>query len=64
VIHLIKYRGFAYDEYGTLVVALMLLFNHIAYNFMKTGWKGRVMKTVSWAWMILGFVYIIGLVII
>ena len=64
VLHLIKYRDFAYDEYGTLVVILMLLFNHIAYNFTKTGWKHRVMKTVAWTWMILGFVYIIGLVII
>ena len=64
VLNLIKYRGFAYDEYGTLVVCLMLLFNHVAYNFTKAGWKHRVMKTVAWTWMILGFVYIIGLVII
>ena len=64
VMHLLKYRDFAYDEYGTLVVGLMLLFNHIAYNFTKTGWKHRVMKTVAWTWMILGFVYIIGLIII
>ena len=48
VLHLIKYRDFAYDEYGTLVVVLMLLFNHIAHNFTKTGWKNRVMKTVAY----------------
>ena len=64
VLHLIKYRDFAYDEYGTLVVVLMLLFNHVAHHFTKTGWKSRMMKTVAWTWMVLGFVYIIGLVII
>lgn len=56
--HLLKYRDFAYDEYGNLIVALMLLFNHIAYNFTKTGWKNRVMRTVVWTWMVLGTVYI------
>jgi len=59
VLHLIKYRGFAYDEYGTLVVVLILLFNHVADHFTKTGWKSRVMKTVSWTWMILGFLYVL-----
>ena len=56
--HLIKSQDFAYDECGTLVIALMLLFNHIAYNFTKTGWKNRVMKTVARIWVVLGFVYI------
>ena len=59
VVHLLKYRDFAYDEYGNLIVALMLLFNHIAYNFTKTGWQNRVMRTVAWTWMVLGFVYIL-----
>ncbi|RKU20962.1 hypothetical protein C6500_07425 [Candidatus Poribacteria bacterium] len=58
VMHPLKYRDFAYDEYGNLMVALMLLFNHIAYNFTKTGWKNRVMKTVARIWVALGFVYI------
>ena len=59
VYHLLKHRDFfAYDEYGNLIVGLMLLFNHIAYNFTKTGWKNRVMRTVAWTWMVLGFVYI------
>ena len=56
--HLLKWQDFADDEYGNLVIALMLLFNHIAYNFTKTGWKSRVMKTVAWIWIVLGFVYI------
>ena len=58
VMHLLKSRDFAYDEYGNLVIALMLLFNHIAYNFTKTGWKGRVMKAVAWIWMVFGSFYI------
>ena len=41
-----------------LMIALMLLFNHIAFSFTKTGWKSRVMKIVAWVWMILVFVYI------
>lgn len=62
VMNLLKYRDFAYDEYGNLMVALMLLFNHIAYNFTKTGWKNRVMRAVAWTWMVLGFVYIFWVV--
>ncbi len=60
--HLLKYRDFVYDEYGNLMIALMLLFNHIAYNFTKTGWKSRVMKTIAWMWVALGFVYIFSIV--
>ena len=56
VMHLLKYRDF--DEYGNLIVGLMLLFNHIAYNFTKIGWKHHVMRTIAWTWMVLGFVYI------
>ena len=56
--NLLKYRDFAYDEYGNLMVALMLLFNHITYNFTKTGWKHHVMRAVAWTWMVFGFVYI------
>ena len=58
VMHLLKWHNFAYDEYSNLVIALMLLFNHIAHNFTKTGWKNRIMRAVAWVWLILGFVYI------
>ena len=40
-----------------LLIALMLLFIHIAFNFTKTGWKSRVMKTIAWVWMALVLVY-------
>ena len=52
-----KWRKFEYDEFGGLVVPLMLLFNHIAYYFTTKSWKSIVMKTVAWVWMVLGFVY-------
>ena len=58
VTYLLKRQDVAYDEYGTLVIVLMLLFNHIAYNFTKIGWKNRVMRAVAWMWLILGLVYI------
>ncbi len=41
-----------------ILVALMLLFNHIGFNFTKTGWKSRVMKTVACVWIVLVFAYI------
>ena len=41
-----------------LMVALMLLFNHIAYYFTTKGWKSWVMKTVVWVWIVFVFVYI------
>ncbi len=46
-----------------LVVALMLLFNHIAFNFTKTGWKNRVMKTAAFILIAFGLVYILWVVI-
>ena len=58
VMHLLKWRNFAYDEYGNLMIALMLLFNHIAYYLTTKGWKSIVMKTVAWGWIVLVFVYL------
>ena len=40
-----------------LMIAMMLLFNHIAYNFTKTGWKSRMMKIGAWVWIVFVFVY-------
>ena len=47
----------------SLVVALMLLFNHIAFNFTKTGWKSRVIKTAAFIWIAFGSAYILWVVI-
>lgn len=52
-----KWWDFGYDKFMGTVVALMLLFNHIAYYLVTKGWKSVVMKTVAWVWIILGFAY-------
>lgn len=41
-----------------MLVALMLLFTHIGFNFTKTGRKSRLMKTVACVWIVFVFVYI------
>ena len=41
----------------SLMLALLLLFNHIASYFTTKGWKSWVMKTVTWVWIVLVFVY-------
>ena len=61
VMHLLKWRNFAYDQYGNLIIALMLLFNHIAYSLTTKGWKSVVMKTVARVWIVLVFAYIFSL---
>ena len=58
VFRLLKWQNFGFNKYINLVIPLMLLFNHIAYNFTKTGRKSRVMKTVAGVWTVLGFIYI------
>ena len=40
------------------MVTLMLLFNHIAYQFTKKGWLSRVMKMVAWVWLVFVSAYI------
>ena len=50
---LLERRNFGYDQYGGLVVVLMLLFNHIAYQLTTRGWLSRVMKIIAWTWIIL-----------
>ena len=58
VASLLKWRNFGYDQYGNLIIALMLLFNHIAFFVTKRGWLSRVMKTVAWVWLVFVFAYI------
>ncbi len=57
VINLLRSRNFGYDQYGGPVIALILLFNHIAYYFTTQGWKSIVIKTVAWVWIAFGLVY-------
>ena len=55
---LLKWQNFDRFQFGNLVVPLMLLLNHIAYQFTKKGWLSRVMKTIAWIWLVFGFAYI------
>ena len=59
---LFKFRNFGYDQYGLPMITLMLLFNHIAYYITMKGRKSAVMKTVTWAWIVLVFVYIFWII--
>jgi hypothetical protein len=52
-------RNFGYDQYTGIVLMLMLLFNHIASHFTKTGWPNRVMKTITWICYIFGSAYVV-----
>lgn len=63
VFHLLKWQHFGLDQYGNLVVALMLLFNHIAFYFTTRGWPSRIMKAVAVIWLVLGFAYVAWLLI-
>ena len=58
VFQLLRWRGSNDYINVNLVVALMLLFNHIAFHFTKAGWTSRVMKIASGIWAVLGLVYI------
>ena len=60
VFQLLKWRNFGSNEYlnVNLVVALMLLLNHIAFYFTRAGRKNHVMKIVAGVWAVLGLIYI------
>ena len=60
VFQFLTWRNFGSNKILNLniLVALMLLFTHIGFNFTKIGRKSRVMKTVTCVWMVLVFVYI------
>lgn len=58
VFQLLRWRGSNDYLNVNMVVALMLLFNHIAFHFTKVGWISRVMKITAGIWAVLGLVYI------
>ena len=59
VLILLNWTGSSHSHvlYVSLVAALMLLFNHIAFYFTKTGWSSIVMKTIAWIWIVFGLAY-------
>ena len=40
------------------ITLLMVLLNHIAWNFTKRGRLSRVMKTIAWIWMAFAVAYL------
>ena len=56
---LLNWTGSSHSHvpYVNLVVALGLLFYHIAFYFTKTGWPSLVMKTIVLIWIVFGLAY-------
>ena len=46
------------DRNGTLVVALMLLFNHLAFQFRWTLLMTATLRILALAWIVFGFFYL------
>ncbi len=64
VIMVLLWRDVSSDQldrvmYANVVIALMLLFNHVAFHITKKGWASRVMITVSAIWTVFGLAYVI-----
>ena len=51
-------RNYSYHNYLGPITLLMVIFNHIAWNFTKRGRLSRVMKTIAWIWMVFVFAYL------
>ena len=51
-------QSYNYHSYLGPITLLMVLFNHIAWNFTKRGWLSRVMKTIAWIWIVFVCVYL------
>jgi hypothetical protein len=49
------YRG---DRYRNAVVGLMLLFNHLAFQFRWPILTTVFLRALAWIWVVFGFVYI------
>lgn len=52
-------RNYDSDTFLTPMVTLMLLLNHIAYQFAEKGWFNRVMKAVACTWIVFVWAYIL-----
>jgi hypothetical protein len=56
--HLNLPRDYPYDRYSGTVVVLMLLFNHLAYQFRWPASVTLVLRLFAWVWLVFGCVYI------
>ncbi len=51
-------QNYSYHNYLGPITLLMVIFNHIAWNFTKRGRLSRVMKTIAWIWIVFVCVYL------
>ena len=52
--------NYPYHRYGNIVISLMLLFQQLAFYYVKSGTMlNIVMKTIAWLWTVFGIIYII-----
>ena len=51
-------QNYSYHNYLGPITLLMVIVNHIAWNFTKRGWPSRVMKTIAWIWIVFVCVYL------
>ena len=51
-------QNYSYHNYLGPITLLMVIFNHIAWNFTKKGRLSRVMKTIAWIWIVFVCVYL------
>ena len=50
--------GYSGEKYSNMVVLLMLLLNHVGYYYATSGLWSKIMKTIAWAWLIIGGIYV------
>ena len=51
-------QSYSYHSYLAPITLLMVLLNHIAWNFTRRGWPSRVMKTIAWIWIVFVCAYL------
>ena len=51
-------QNYSYHNYLGPITLLMVILNHIAWNFTKRGWLSRVMKTIAWIWIVFVCAYL------
>ena len=51
-------QSYNYHSYLGPITLLMVLLNHIAWNFTRRGWPSRVMKAIAWIWIVFVCAYL------
>jgi hypothetical protein len=50
--------GYGGEPYSGFVVVLMLLFNHLAYQFKWPRYVTATLRVLAWSWIAFGFFYL------